>query len=173
MSLICSPFPARSGSDHPNWTSPLTCRSTSAPRRRLSCKQFQLDQNPGRHFIQPRRLHNSVGSPEVLLCIDMEKILHRPGNITFRINAFRQMCHISKTCHRYVNPTTCKMSILGFEFDLYSALTFFTFPSPPCKKEAGGKKNGELLDWRFFLGRSSSSPTLLSLLLLHHHLHLN
>ena len=83
-------FFQRSGSDHSNWTSTLTCPSTSA--------QLQ-DARPAnnfiriRHFIQLRRLPNCVPSPEVLLCIDMEKILHR------------RKCHISYQCLRHICHT--------------------------------------------------------------------
>ena len=159
----CPWFAAWSASDHPNWTSPLTCRSTSGPRRRLSCKQFQLDQNPGRHFIQPWRLHNSVGSPEVLLCIDMEKILHRRKcHISYQclqahVSHLKDMSQIYKQC----DICECELSLKCSWFDKDS--DFFTFPSLLVKGT-----NGELLDWRFFLG-GVFSPLLLSL----HHLPLN
>ena len=120
------------------------------------CKQFQLDQNPGRHFIQPSRLHNCVGSPEVLLCIDMEKILHRRKyHISYQclqadVSHFKDMSQIYKPCDMW---NVCSRFWISFKF----CTDFFKFP--PLKKEGERKKWDEWwTPWlAFFPGRSSSS----------------
>ena len=89
----------------------------------------------------------------------MEKILHRRKcHISYQC----LQAHVSHTSQRHVTDLCeCELSLKCSWFDKDS--DFFTFPSLLVKGT-----NGELLDWRFFLG-GVFSPLLLSL----HHLPLN
>ena len=159
---LCPWFPAFSSGlrvtipiEHPHWLA-----EARSPSRRPSCKQFHSHQNPARHLIQPPRLHNSVRSPEVLLCIDMEKILHR------------RKCHISYQCLQahvsnfkdmsqiYIHRVKCLWMWTFFNMTLFFGIFFLPHSPPSLKKGSCMRKRVRMVNSLIgaFSWDASSSP---------------